>query len=231
MNQPESPESNDVLGDLRTHLREIGEMGIGEFPSHTVKMKKPKRILREDVEEKLAELRRELNSGRHELLEGATKFVFGVGDPKAEIVFVGEAPGRDEDAQGEPFVGRAGVLLNKMIEAMGLKRQDVYITNIVKCRPPGNRYPLPSEVEEYLPIVLGEIAAIRPKVVVTLGNLAHQSLLKTKVGIMALHGKFQDFGGTQLLPTFHPAYLLRNPEMKREAWEDLKKVIKFLREN
>lgn len=165
------------------------------------------------------------------LCETRTNIVFGVGDPNAKLMFIGEAPGRDEDLKGEPFVGRAGQLLTKMIEAMGLQRSEVYIANIVKCRPPDNRYPEDDEAETCQPFLIKQIEAVRPKVVVTLGNLATQRLLKTKTGITTLRGNFQDWNGVTIMPTYHPAFLLRNPNMKKPCWEDLKKVIQFLKDN
>jgi len=150
--------------------------------------------------------------------------VFGVGNPKAHLVFVGEAPGADEDAQGEPFVGKAGQLLTKMIEAMGYARQDVYICNILKCRPPGNRNPEPDEIAQCEPFLKGQLAALRPRVIVALGKFAAQCLLRDDTPISRLRGTFRSYEGIQLMPTFHPAYLLRDPTKKKEAWEDLKAV-------
>ncbi len=165
---------------------------------------------------------------RCKLCEKRTNIVFGVGNPKAELMFVGEAPGHDEDLKAEPFVGRAGQLLTKMIAAMGFSRDDVYIANIIKCRPPDNRYPEDDEVAQCLPFLKQQIAVIRPKIIVSLGNLATQRLLQTKVGITALHGRFKEFEGIPLMPTYHPAFLLRNPNMKKPCWEDLQKVMAFL---
>lgn len=161
-----------------------------------------------------------------------TNIVFGEGSPQAELMFIGEAPGADEDATGRPFVGRAGQLLNKMVEAIDLKREDVYIANVLKSRPPGNRNPEADEVKACLPFLLRQIATIRPKLIVALGNPAMQTLLATKVGITKMRGEFQPYPrlpGIWVLPTFHPAYLLRSPDKKREAWEDLKKIRAFLR--
>ncbi len=158
-----------------------------------------------------------------------TNIVFGDGDPNASLMFVGEAPGADEDAKGIPFVGRAGQLLTKMIQAMGFDRSQVYIANIVKCRPPDNRYPEPEESMTCYPFLLQQIEAIKPHIIVTLGNLATQTLLQTKTGITALHGNFQDFHGTKLMPTYHPAFLLRNPNMKKPCWEDLQIVMAELK--
>ena len=150
--------------------------------------------------------------------------MFGVGNPKARLMFVGEAPGEDEDKKGEPFVGRAGQLLTKIIEAIGMTRDQVYIANVIKCRPPGNRNPEPDEVASCEPFLFRQIDVIQPKVIVPLGKFAAQSLLKTMDPITRLRGRQFDYRGAVLIPTFHPAYLLRNPSAKREVWEDMKKV-------
>ena len=165
---------------------------------------------------------------RCKLHAGRTKIVFGVGNPKAELVFVGEGPGRDEDIQGEPFVGRAGKLLTQMIEAMGLQRADVYICNVVKCRPPENRLPERDEIATCSPFLLRQIDAIRPKVICCLGACAAQTLLQTTQGISRFRGEWMDFRGTKLIATYHPAYLLRNPPAKGEVWKDLQKVMAAL---
>jgi DNA polymerase len=165
---------------------------------------------------------------RCKLHRGRTKLVFGDGNPKAELVFVGEGPGRDEDAQGLPFVGRAGKLLTQMIEAMGLQRKDVYICNVVKCRPPENRTPEKDEVETCSPFLLRQLDAIAPKVIVCLGSVAAQTLLQTNRGISHFRGEWLDFRGKKLLATYHPAYLLRNPSAKGEVWKDLQKVMAVL---
>ncbi len=153
-----------------------------------------------------------------------TKFVFGVGNPKATFMLVGEAPGADEDAQGEPFVGRAGQLLNKILEAISFKREDVFIANILKCRPPNNRNPLPEEVELCIPYLKKQIELIRPKVILCLGLVAAQNLLGTKESLGRLRGKQLLFAGTPVMVTYHPAALLRNPNWKRPAWEDVQAV-------
>jgi DNA polymerase len=155
---------------------------------------------------------------------GRSRIVFGVGNPQADLMFVGEAPGADEDMQGEPFVGRAGQLLTKIIEAIGLKRQDVYIANVIKCRPPGNRNPEPDEVEQCEPFLFRQIDSIKPKVIVALGKFAAQSLLRTTDPITRLRGREYTYRDAILMPTYHPAYLLRNPSAKREVWEDMKRV-------
>jgi uracil-DNA glycosylase len=165
---------------------------------------------------------------RCKLHRGRTKLVFGDGNPNAELVFVGEGPGRDEDAQGLPFVGRAGKLLTQMIEAMGLQRKDVYICNVVKCRPPENRTPEKDEVEICSPFLLRQLDAIGPKVIVCLGSVAAQTLLETNRGISHFRGEWLDFRGRKLMATYHPAYLLRNPGAKGEVWKDLKKVMAVL---
>lgn len=151
-----------------------------------------------------------------------TNFVFGTGNPKAGVMFVGEGPGAEEDARGEPFVGRAGQLLNKIIEAVGMKREDVYICNIVKCRPPNNRAPLPAEEEECTPYLMKQIELVKPRFIICLGRTAAQWLLSTTDGLSAMRGKMYDFHGAKLIVTYHPAALLRNPEWKRPTWEDMK---------
>jgi len=156
------------------------------------------------------------------------KIVFGVGNPRAELVFVGEGPGHDEDVQGLPFVGRAGKLLTQMIEAMGLQREDVYICNVVKCRPPENRKPEDDEVATCSPYLYRQLDVIAPKAIVCLGGVAAQTLLKTKDPISRFRGNWFDFRNTKLLATYHPAYLLRNPNAKGEVWKDLQKVMAFL---
>lgn len=159
---------------------------------------------------------------------GRRQVVFGVGNPQARLMFVGEAPGEDEDKQGEPFVGRAGQLLTKIIEAIGMTREQVYIANVIKCRPPGNRNPEPDEVLTCEPFLFEQLGIIQPKIVVALGKFAAQSLLRTTEPITKLRGRVFDWRGASLIPTFHPAYLLRNPPAKREVWEDMKKVRELL---
>ena len=154
--------------------------------------------------------------------QGRQQVVFGVGNPNAELMFVGEAPGADEDDQGVPFVGRAGQLLTKMIEAMGFARDDVYIANVIKCRPPQNRNPEPDEIESCEPFLFQQIASIEPKVIVALGSFAAKTLLKTQDPISRLRGRVYDYRGAKLIPTFHPSFLLRSPNQKKYAWEDLK---------
>ena len=168
------------------------------------------------------------NCIRCPLHEGRTQIVQTVGNYQSDLMFVGEAPGADEDAKGEPFVGRAGQLLNKIIEAIGMKREEVCIGNINRCRPPGNRQPTLPEAHTCRPFLLREIAVIRPKVIVVMGNTALHNLLDTKIGITRMRGQFHDYFGVKVMPTFHPAYLLRDPSKKREVWDDMKKVRDYL---
>ena len=198
----------------------------------------PKNIIEEtpslfgDVSQKLPEssetiedIRADIgNCTRCPLWEGRTKIVHSTGNRNADLMFVGEAPGADEDAQGEPFVGRSGQLLTKIIEGIGMKREDVFIGNINRCRPPGNRTPTLAEAHTCRPFLTREIAVVRPKVIVVMGNTAMKNLLDTKEGITKLRGEFQNYYGVKVMPTFHPAYLLRDPSKKREVWEDMKKV-------
>ncbi|MBN1572030.1 MAG: uracil-DNA glycosylase [Deltaproteobacteria bacterium] len=182
----------------------------GERPSVTL----------EEIRERLGDCARcKLSSGRQNI-------VFGDGNPNAVLMFVGEGPGKDEDIQGIPFVGRAGQLLTKIIEAIDMKREDVYIANIVKCRPPENRVPEPDEVKACIPFLMDQIEAIRPQIIVTLGGVATNNLLGTKGSLGSARGRFHtlDHFGSLVMPTYHPAYLLRDPAKKRETWEDMKKV-------
>jgi uracil-DNA glycosylase family 4 len=165
------------------------------------------------------------------LCEGRTQVVNTHGSHSARLMFIGEAPGADEDAQGKPFVGRAGQLLTKMIEAMGMKREEVIIGNVNRCRPPGNRQPTLEEAAICRPFLFREIAVIQPEVIVVMGNTALRNLLEVREGITRVRGKFQDFRGIKVMPTFHPAYLLRDPSKKKETWEDLKMVRDYLQTN
>ena len=165
---------------------------------------------------------------RCKLCQGRKTIVLGEGNPKARLMFVGEGPGEQEDLQGRPFVGRAGQLLDKMIEAMGLSREQVFIANVVKCRPPGNRNPEPDEITACSPFLHRQVDVIRPEVIVALGKFAAQTLLQTEERISSLRGKFKTYRGAKLMPTWHPAYLLRNPDSKREAWQDLQTVAREL---
>ncbi len=175
----------------------------------------------------LAEIRSELGDCRRCKLHGQrTQIVFGTGNPKAKLVFVGEAPGRDEDLQGAPFVGLAGQLLTKIIQAIQLTREEVYITNVIKCRPPGNRNPAPDEISACEPFLIRQLQTIQPKLICALGTFAAQALLKSEEKISSLRGRFHAYQGIPLMPTYHPAFLLRNPDRKRDVWEDMKKIKK-----
>jgi uracil-DNA glycosylase len=176
----------------------------------------------EEIEAELGDCRRcHLSKTRHHI-------VFGEGNSHAELVFVGEAPGGDEDIQGRPFVGRAGQLLTKIVVAMGLTREEIYICNILKCRPPGNRNPLPDEIAACEPFLALQLQAIKPRVICTLGSFAAHTLLNSQAPITALRGSFHDYKGIPLMPTYHPAYLLRNPAAKKQVWEDVQKIMKML---
>ena len=182
--------------------------------------------VRSAADESLTEIRENLGDCTRCKLHGLgrQKIVFGVGHPNADLMFVGEAPGADEDKQGEPFVGRAGQLLTKIIEAIDLRREDVYIANLIKCRPPGNRNPEPDEMDQCEPFLLRQIDSIRPKVIVALGKFAAQSLLQTTDPITRLRGREYAYRDAILVPTYHPAYLLRQPSAKRDVWADMKRV-------
>jgi uracil-DNA glycosylase family 4 len=177
----------------------------------------------------LQELKDEIGDCRRcPLSKDRKHIVFGVGNPKADLVFVGEAPGRDEDIQGEPFVGKAGHLLDKIISAMGFGRDDVYICNVIKCRPPDNRDPLTAEIEMCEPFLKEQLKIIKPRAICALGSFASQTLLKSEVKISRLRGQFHDYNGVPLMPTYHPSYLLRNSHAKRDVWEDIKLVMELL---
>jgi uracil-DNA glycosylase len=227
--------------ELAEHLRFFGELGVEGFRkdpvwgsrtdgSRTDAVRAEGRGHRaeggSDTASQLIEIREDIGDcTRCKLCNlGRKQIVFGVGNPNADLMFVGEAPGRDEDIQGIPFVGRAGQKLTQIIEAIGLKREDVYIANVIKCRPPDNRNPEPDEVESCEPFLFRQVDTIKPKVIVALGTFAAKSLLKTTDSISRLRGRVYDYRGAKLVPTFHPAFLLRNPSCRREVWEDMKKV-------
>jgi DNA polymerase len=217
----ETDELIRLTSSLRRHIQKRPELVEGPPPT----AKPPPRL---DV--LLDDIRSELGDCRRCKLHGSRKnIVFGVGNPRADLVFVGEAPGHFEDVQGEPFVGDAGQLLTKMIAAMGWSREDVYIANILKCRPPGNRNPEPDEIEQCEPFLIKQLEAIKPRMIVALGKFAAQCLLrKPNTPISALRGRFHSYQGIQVMPTYHPAFLLRSPSQKRVVWEDLQLVIKEL---
>ncbi len=211
--RPPSPDPPEPVQTLFGEIKPKDELSLGR-PGETF----------EDIREDIGEC------VRCPLHQGRTKIVHTEGSHTSRLMFVGEAPGADEDASGRPFVGRAGQLLNKIIEAIGLKREDVLIGNVNRCRPPGNRQPTTEEAKTCKPFLLREIAIARPDVIVVLGNTAMHNLLDTKVGITRVRGQFQDYKGIKVMPTFHPAYLLRDPSKKREVWDDMKKVRDYLNE-
>jgi uracil-DNA glycosylase family 4 len=234
---------------LAEHLRFAAELGVAGVSRDPAWRDQDKRSVRAEkgvppaIEEKtelVAVFRspEDLTSVRTDLGDctrcklaglGRSQIVFGVGNPNADLMFVGEAPGADEDVQGVPFVGRAGQLLTKIIEAIDLNRDDVYIANVIKCRPPQNRNPEPEEIEQCEPFLFRQIDIVKPKVVVTLGKFAAHTLLRTEEPISKLRGRVFEYRGAKLVPTFHPAYLLRNPASKREVWEDMKLVRDLLK--
>jgi len=220
---------NIAVEDVKNYLRFLAETGCSGFECSkksldTVdKWGKKERFLKET----LKTIQSDLGDCRRCKLSNTRKnIVFGKGDPRARLVFVGEGPGFDEDVSGEPFVGAAGQLLTKIIQAIKLTREQIYICNIIKCRPPGNRNPEPDEIERCFPFIERQIAVIKPDFICTLGTFASQTLLETKKPISRLRGRFYDFMGIKLIPTYHPAYLLRNPDKKRDVWEDMKKLMK-----
>jgi uracil-DNA glycosylase family 4 len=228
-----------VIGALRAFAEEAKESFAEGFPRASVAAESlapatASRALasaRGDApQEALRSIRQDIGDcQRCKLARGRTHIVFGVGNPFADVMFVGEGPGEDEDRKGEPFVGRAGQLLTEIItNGMGLSRSDVYIANVVKCRPPGNRNPEPDEIAECKPFLLLQIDAVAPKVIVALGKFAAHTLLDTTLPISKLRGRWFDFRGRRLMPTFHPSYLLRTPSDKKLAWEDIKQVMQAL---
>jgi uracil-DNA glycosylase len=250
-------ETNELVASLRAYLEELQATGVDGLPiadavrppvimPMTNKGSKPSvsgesaaAVTENSVGsshasvgskvETLDDIRLELGEcSRCTLGKTRNSLVFGVGNPHARIVFVGEAPGRDEDLQGEPFVGEAGQLLTKIIEAMQFSRSEVYICNLLKCRPTGNRNPHNDEIEQCQPFLLRQLKAIGPEVVVCLGTFASQTLLQSTEPISALRGHFHDYHGIPLMPTFHPAFLLRNAGKKRYVWEDMQQVMKLL---
>lgn len=234
----------EAVGQVRGLLEDLHAMGVDELPlppgNETLPVCpaigekcqdgpsensscRPETL--EEIRADLGDCRRcTLGKSRHQL-------VFGGGNPDARLVFVGEAPGREEDFQGIPFVGEAGRLLDRMLFAMGLRREDVYICNVQKCRPPGNRDPEPEEIVACEPFLKRQLAAIRPRVIVTLGRFAAQTLLRESTPISRLRGRWREYGGIPLMATYHPAYLLRHPAAKRDVWEDLKQVMMRLRDS
>lgn len=231
-------DERDLLaGALKNYLEDLRDSGVDELPygaaAPTIAIQSvyaaaplAKSIV---TAETLEDIRTDLGECRRcPLCETRKNIVFGVGSQNAKVLFVGEAPGRDEDLQGEPFVGEAGQLLTKMILAMGYERSEVYICNLLKCRPPDNRNPAPAEITQCSPFLLRQVKTVSPKAIVALGTFASQTLLGSNEPISRLRGRFHDYHGIPLMPTFHPAFLLRSPEKKREVWADLQQVMKLL---
>ena len=231
MKEARSEGPSDVLGALRDYLVQMREEGKEDVHLSPEGKKTMARLLEgKRGVRSLSDLEKKMKGCRKCTIgEDRLNLVFGEGSEKAEIFFVGEAPGADEDEQGRPFVGRAGKLLTKIIQAMGYEREDVYIGNILKCRPPGNRDPLPEEEQRCFPYLALQLELIKPKVIVALGKYAAHALLRVKTPITRLRGKWGKFRGIAVMPTFHPSYLLRNPRGKREVWEDMKEVLAFVK--
>jgi len=224
-------EIRNTLAAARSQFEYLSDLGI---ESQSARL--PEANLGQQCFETDADLQGTLDTIREELGDcqrcglaaSRTKLAYGVGNPNARLVLVGEAPGREEDLKGEPFVGEAGQLLDRILLAMGLQREDVYICNVLKCRPPNSRDPQAEEVATCETFLIRQIAAIRPQVIIGLGRFAVHSLLKTKTSISRLRGEWQSYQGIPLMPTYHPDYLLRNPEGKRDVWEDMKEVMRRL---
>ncbi len=216
---------SELMSDLKTYLEYLKDMGITSLP---VSQSLPEKAVRPGTPT-LEDVRKELGDcKRCKLHRSRQTIVFGEGNEQATLMFIGEGPGYDEDVQGRPFVGKAGQLLTKIIESINLSREEVYIANIVKCRPPQNRNPEPDEIESCTPFLMRQILVIRPKIICALGTFSAQTLLKTDTKITSLRGKVYDVDGMKIVPTYHPAFLLRNPERKREVWEDMKKIAELL---
>jgi len=228
-------EIDKLVADVRNYIELEKESGLNEFMvKQSLKEKGHQSGLEQtltvDKRQALAELKEEAEVCREcALSESRRNLVFGEGNPDASLMFIGEAPGLQEDIQAKPFVGKAGALLTKIIEAMGFRREDVYIANCLKCRPAQNRNPLPSEIIACREFLMRQIGIISPKVICSLGKFASQTLLMTEDSITRLRGKFCNFDNIKVMPTFHPAYLLRNPQEKRLVWEDMKKIRDYLK--
>lgn len=224
MVKPNRRQLLEVLKEIEAFLVAEKESGIKEYHLRRPKITNPKSLLDELKKKTLRCRGCDLNKSK-------TNLVFGEGNARAELVFVGEAPGREEDLEGAPFVGMAGQLLTKIIESIGLRRNDVYITNVLKCRPLGNRDPIASEIASCGLWLSEQLEIIKPKVICALGKFAAQTLLDTDEPITAMRGKFHNYRSAKLIPTFHPAYLLRNPSGKKAVWEDMKKIREELKSN
>ena len=223
-----------AINDVKNTLRFLDETGCQGFDcsKESLEIVKNWGNKKTSSSETLEKIRIDLGDCRRcKLSNDRNNIVFGAGDSRARLVFAGEGPGSEEDKRGEPFVGAAGKLLNKIIEAMHLTREQVYICNIIKCRPPGNRNPLPDEINACLPFLKRQIKTIQPNFICALGAFATQTLLDTKTPISKLRGHFHDYMGIKVLPTYHPAYLLRNPIKKRDVWEDMKKLMEEMEIN
>jgi DNA polymerase len=221
--EPAIEDPERILGEIRRHLEALRDAGFRE-----VYLERPFTMPKSN-EQRLAELEKQVTvCEKCHLHKRRTQTVFGMGNPKARLLFVGEAPGAEEDRQGLPFVGRAGQLLTKIIEAMGMTRDDVYICNVLKCRPPGNRDPEMDEIVCCEPYLLRQLELIRPEVMVALGRIAVQTLLREKTAISRMRGRWHDYHGIPLMPTFHPAYLLRNPAEKGKVWDDMQEIMRKL---
>ncbi len=217
---------NEVIADLKSYLEYLKGMGIHSLPTSETAVDEP----RTSPVMTLEEVRKELGDcKRCKLHRTRRTIVFGEGNEKATLMFIGEGPGYDEDVQGRPFVGKAGQLLTKIIESIKLRREEVYIANIVKCRPPQNRNPEPDEIQGCNLFLMKQIRVIQPRIICALGTFSAQTLLKTDTKISDLRGKLFDLEGIQVIPTYHPAFLLRNPERKREVWEDMKKIAELIK--
>jgi len=215
----------EIVADLKAYLKYLKGMGIEALP---VAGEKAEKVVPREAPP-LEEIRRELGDCRRCKLHRTRRtIVFGEGNEKAKLMFIGEGPGYDEDVQGRPFVGKAGQLLTKIIQSIHLQREEVYIANIIKCRPPQNRNPEPDEIERCSPFLMKQIQAIQPKIICALGTFAAQTLLQTDAKITYLRGRTFDLQGIKVLPTYHPAFLLRNPDKKREVWEDMKQIAECL---
>jgi uracil-DNA glycosylase family 4 len=216
---------NDIIDGLRSYLGSLKEMGVSYLPGSQIDSEKT--VPSENLT--LADVRKELGDcKRCKLHQSRRTIVFGEGNERAGLMLIGEAPGYDEDVQGRPFVGKAGQLLTKILQSINLSREEVYIANIIKCRPPQNRNPEPDEILICNPFLGKQITTVRPRIICALGSFSAQTLLKTDTKITALRGKLFDLEGITVIPTYHPAFLLRNPERKREVWEDMKKIAELM---
>jgi DNA polymerase len=217
---------NEVISDLKSYLEYLKGMGILSLPTSEIKpvQSNSSRVMTlEEVQKELGDCKRcKLHRTRRTI-------VFGEGNERATLMFIGEGPGYDEDVQGRPFVGKAGQLLTKIIESINLSREEVYIANVIKCRPPQNRNPEPDEIKSCNPFLMKQIRVIHPKIICALGTFSAQTLLKTDAKISALRGRFFDLEDIKVIPTYHPAFLLRNPERKKEVWEDMKQIAELIK--